>query len=177
MPENHGTLSKLAANWIAGLLVHAQESCLLTTPTVNGYKRYQAFQLAPQNIQWGRDNRGAMIRDLTRINDTASRIENRVAETAANPYYFFASQIFSGLSGIEQDLTPPDAVEMPYSDNDKQLPASLIDAITAFSASTLYREALGDGFVDYLVTLKKAEWDRYCMTVSEWEQTEYFSLF
>ena len=43
----------LAGQWVAGLLTHARESCLLTTPTVNGYKRYQLYQLAPDWIAWG----------------------------------------------------------------------------------------------------------------------------
>lgn len=177
MPAVDGELSPIAGQWIAGLLAHARESCLLTTPTVNGYKRYQPYQLAPDSIQWGRDNRGAMIRDLTRANDSASRIENRVAETAANPYYFFASQILSGLSGVEQKLTPPQAVERPYDITNDALPGSLIEAVDAFSASSMYRDSLGDGFVDYLTTLKRAEWKRYSTTVSDWEHTEYFSLF
>ena len=177
MPHASGELSPSAGHWIAGLLAHAKESCLLTTPTVNGYKRYQPYQLAPDSIQWGRDNRGAMIRDLTRPGDTASRIENRVAETAANPYYFFASQILSGLSGIEQKLAPPAAIEKPYDNTCESLPCSLIEAIELFSSSSLYRNALGDGFVDYLVTLKNAEGKRYSMTVSDWEHCEYFSLF
>ena len=177
MPEAGTALSPLAGQWIAGLLAHARESCLLTTPTVNGYKRYQPYQLAPDSIQWGKDNRGAMIRDLTRPEDTASRIENRVAETAANPYYFFASQILSGLSGVTQQLAPPDAVERPYDNSSDSLPGSLIEAIDAFDQSPLYRSMCGDGFVDYLATLKRAEWKRYSMTVSDWEHTEYFSLF
>lgn len=44
-------------------------------------------------------------------------------------------------------------------------------------ASSFYREALGDVFVNYLAHIKRAEWDRYLMTVSEWEQRECFSLF
>ena len=57
-------LSPTASSWIAGLLEHAAESCLLSTPTVNGYKRYQPFLLAPDRVQWARDNKGAMIRAL-----------------------------------------------------------------------------------------------------------------
>ena len=41
----------------------------------------------------------------------------------------------------------------------------------------MYRAALGDGFVSYLTRLKRAEWDRYLMTVSEWEHMEYFTAF
>jgi glutamine synthetase len=177
MPDAEGALTPRAGQWIAGLLEHAAASCLLTTPTVNGYKRYQPFQLAPDRIQWGRDNRGAMIRGLMNPGDTASRVENRVAETTANPYYFFASQILSGLDGIARNLQAPAAVETPYDSDAQSLPKSLVAAIERFEESALYRSELGDEFVDYLVHIKRAEWDRYLMTVSEWEQNEYFSLY
>lgn len=177
MPENGAMLTPTASAWIAGLLDHAAESCLLTTPTVNGYKRYQAFQLAPDRIQWGRDNKGTMIRSLIASGDKASRIENRVAEPAANPYYYFASQVLSGLDGLERKAEAPEPVETPYDNDSKVLPKSLIAAIEAFEADGFYRRAIGDEFVSYLAHIKRAEWSRYLMTVSEWEQREYFSLF
>jgi len=172
-----GKLSQTASQWIAGLLAHAEESCLLTTPSVNGYKRYQPFQLAPDRIQWGFDNRGAMIRALLGPNDNASRIENRVAEPTANPYYFFTSQILCGLDGVNNQLAVPDAVETPYSANVHALPTNLLSAIQHFDSSSFYRDKLGDVFVDYLVRLKRAEWDRYHASVSEWEHREYFGLY
>jgi len=177
MPEADGALSPVAAGWIAGLLEHAAETCLLTTPTVNGYKRYQAFQLAPDRIQWGRDNKGAMIRGLMAPGDKASRIENRVAEPAANPYFYFASQILCGLDGLERGLAAPPPVESPYESDATLLPKSLIAAIERFETSGFYKETLGEDVVSYLTRIKRAEWDRYLMTVSEWEQREYFSLF
>jgi glutamine synthetase len=177
MPEADGRLSETASRWIAGLLDHAAETCLLTTPTVNGYKRYQAFQLAPDRIQWGRDNRGAMIRGLMTPGDKASRVENRVAEPAANPYFYFASQILSGLDGIERRLEAPAPVENPYASDAVRLPTSLIGAIERFEASAFYEKALGAEFVSYLAHIKRSEWDRYLTTISEWEQREYFSLF
>lgn len=170
-------LTPSCSQWIAGLLAHAAETCLLSTPTVNGYKRYQPHQLAPNRIVWGRDNRGAMLRVLTRFDDPASRIENRVAEPAANPYLFFASQIIAGMGGFARQMQAPAAVEDPYSNDAGALPDSLLAAITAFDASSLYREALGDDFVTYLCMIRRAEWDRYHLTVSQWEQQEYFGLF
>lgn len=176
MPEADGVPTPEASGWIAGLLEHAAATCLLTTPTVNGYKRYAPFQLAPNRIQWGTDNRGAMIRALLYAGDAASRIENRAPDTTANPYYALAGQILSGLDGLGKGASAPPATSKPYEGADR-LPPSLIAAIEAFEASPLYRETLGDGFVDYLAHLKRAEWDRYLMTVSEWEQAEYFNLF
>ncbi|MDK3018852.1 glutamine synthetase family protein [Pseudodonghicola flavimaris] len=177
MPQAPGELPAIASAWIAGVLAHAKESCLLTTPTVNGYKRYQPFQLAPNRIEWGEDNRGAMVRALMRAGDGASRIENRVAEPAANPYFYFASQILSGVAGITGGLTAPVPVETPYGEQSQALPPSLIAAIEAFEEGSLYRDTLGDDFADYMSVLKRAEWKRYLSTVSEWEQREYFGLF
>lgn len=170
------TPTDIALYWIAGILDHAAETCVLTTPTVNGYKRYQPFQLAPDRIQWGRDNRGAMVRALMAPGDRAARIENRVAEPAANPYFVFAGQILSGLSGVDRGALAPPPVATPYDAEAPGLPKSLIDALEAFEAGTLYSDALGPDFMRYISTLKRAEWGRYLTTVSEWEQREYFGL-
>lgn len=177
IPKTKDSLSPLASNWIAGLLTHAPESCLLTTPTVNGYKRYQPYQLAPDRIQWGRDNKGAMIRGLMTPGDKASRIENRVGEPTANPYLFIASQILSGLDGMTQNLQAPAPVETPYNSEAISLPKSLIAALNCFESSDFYPPALGAEFCAYIAQIKHAEWNRYLMTVSEWEQREYFTLF
>ena len=170
-------LTPTASGWMAGLLAHARASCLATTPTVNGYKRYGAYQLAPDRIGWGMDNRGAMLRALIAPHDPASRIENRVADSTANPYLALAFQIYSGLDGLDTRLEAPAPLTNPYDDVAERLPASLSEAIDAFEASDMYRAALGEETVTYLTRLKRAEWDRYLMTVSEWEQAEYFSAF
>lgn len=175
--QSDGTLSVDASGWIAGLLEHAEASCLLTTPTVNGYKRYKPNQLAPDRILWGRDNRGAMIRGLMAHGDPASRVENRAPEPVANPYFVFASQILSGLDGLKRGLSAPAPVETPYLCDAPRLPKSLFSAIQCFESSDFYRAALGSAFVDYLVQIRRAEWDRYHLAISEWEQAEYFNLF
>ena len=177
-PAADGELTPPPSGWIAGLLRHAAASCIATTPTVNGYKRYTAYQLAPNRIGWGEDNRGAMLRALLAPGDPASRVENRVADSTANPYFALAFQILSGLDGLENGLTPPPPLANPYDDAAaERLPASLLAAIERFEASEMYRATLGDEFVSYLTRLKRAEWDRYLMTVSEWEHMEYFTAF
>lgn len=175
--SSDGSLTPTASGWIAGLLEHAAATCLLSTPTVNGYKRYQPGQLAPDRIQWGRDNKGAMIRALIRPGDPAARIENRVAEPAANPYLFFAAQALAGLDGVARGLAAPEPAENPYAGEAPRLPRSLIAAIEAWEASDFARDAFGAEFLGYLARIKRAEWERYLLTVSEWEEREYFSLF
>lgn len=176
-PAADGEPTPQAAGWIAGLLAHAPATCLLTNPTVNSYKRFGAFQLAPNRVQWGTDNRGAMLRALLQAGDPASRIENRVADTAANPYYALAGQILSGLDGLVRGAVPPPPTRTPYAEDQTALPATLEAAIHAFEGSPLYAQALGADFVRYLGHLKRAEWARYLATISEWEQAEYFNLF
>ncbi|MBN8291105.1 glutamine synthetase [Rhodobacter sp. NTK016B] len=176
-PGEDGTPTLEAGAWIAGLLDHAPATCLLTNPTINGYKRFSAFQLAPNRVQWGTDNRGAMLRALFQPGDPAARIENRVADTAANPYYALAGQILSGLDGLNRGATPPPPTLTPYAEDQTHLPATLEAAVHAFEASPLYAQTLGEDFVRYLAHLKRAEWARYLSTVSEWEQAEYFNLF
>ena len=41
----------------------------------------------------------------------------------------------------------------------------------------MYREVLGDGFVDYLLAIKEGEVSRYLTEVTDWEQREYFEIF
>jgi glutamine synthetase len=176
MPNEEGLLSNEANGWIAGLLENAEACCLLTNPTVNSYKRFTPYQLAPNLIQWGRDNRGAMLRVLMHPNDPASRIENRVADTSANPFYAIAAQIVSGLDGITRGLKPPSATDTPY-EGAEALPKNLYSAIEAFERSALFPKYFCDDFQSYMATLKRFEWDRYLMSISDWEQQEYFGLF
>lgn len=170
-------LTPQAAGWIAGLLAHARASSVMVAPTVNSYKRYQPYQLAPDRVAWGCDNRGAMVRALLKPGDPASRLENRAPDSAANPYHAIAAQLISGLAGLDQALTPPPPTETPYEAEAERLPSDLGEALAAFETSALYRGVLGDTFVDYLSQIKRAEWRRYLDAVSDWEQAEYFRLF
>ena len=176
-PDSPDSLPPIAAGWIAGLLDRAAETALLLVPTVNGYKRFKPGMMAPDRIQWARDNKGAMIRALFSPGDPASRIENRLPEPAANPYLAFAAQIHAGLDGIEAGSELPAPVESPYAGVAPRLPANLGDAIALFERSDFIIRHFGQDFRHWLTTLKRAEWDRYRMTVSEWEQREYFTLF
>lgn len=177
MPDATGTPPAAAGGWIAGLLERTAETALMLVPTVNGYKRFRPGMMAPDRIQWARDNKGAMIRALMKPGDAASRIENRLPEPAANPYLAFATQIHAGLDGIASGATPPPPVESPYAGEAPRLPADLGAAITAFEHSDFVARHFGADFRHWLATLKRAEWDRYRLSVSDWEQREYFTLF
>ena len=170
-------LSPLGMHWLAGLLAHARGAAALSTPTINGYKRYRPNSLAPDRAVWGRDNRGAMLRVLGGAGDPGTRIENRAGEPAANPYLYFASQIHAGLDGVARKLDPGPSADAPYETRAEALPATLVEALAALRADDCLNAALGPGFVDYFCRIKDAEISRFNLEVSEWEQREYFEMF
>ena len=178
MPAEAGAqLSPVGQHYLGGLLAHARGSSALSTPTINGYKRYRPNSLAPDRVLWARDNRGAMLRVLGGVGDPATRIENRVGEPAANPYLYFASQIHSGLDGIARKLDPGPSADTPYESKAEALPATLSEALAALRADDYLNQCLGRGFVDYFCRLKESEIARFNLEVTEWEHREYFEMF
>lgn len=172
-----GPLSDLGRAFLGGILAHAPAATVLTTPTINGYKRFQPFSLAPERVVWGGDNRGALARVIGGPGDPATRIENRAGEPAANPYLYLASQVASGLDGIERGLDPGAPTTEPYNDLADRLPRHLLEALDALAADVPFRQRIGDVFMDHLMATKRSELDRYLGAVSDWEQREYFDLF
>jgi glutamine synthetase len=175
--ESGEVLSAFGRHYLAGLLQHARAAAVFSTPTINGYKRYRSYSLAPDRAIWGRDNRGVMIRVLGGHDDPATRLENRIGEPAANPYLYMASQILSGLDGVDRALDPGPSADTPYETKADPLPKSLGEAVSALKTDSFFREALGSEFVDYYAHIKTAEIERFQSEVSEWEQREYFEMF
>jgi glutamine synthetase len=175
--EDGETLSPFAKHYLAGLLEHARASTVFTTPTINGYKRYRSYSLAPDRAIWGRDNRGVMIRVLGGAGDPATRLENRIGEPAANPYLYMASQILSGLDGVDRKLDPGPSADAPYETKAALLPKTLREAVSALNDDPFFRDTLGAAFVDYYVHIKNAEIERFQAEVSDWEHREYFEMF
>ncbi|GIE07539.1 glutamine synthetase [Paractinoplanes durhamensis] len=170
-------MSSTARHWLGGLLAHAPAAAAFTTPTVNGYKRYLPFSLAPDRVLWGADNKGAMVRVVGGGSDTGARLENRSGEPAANPYLYIASQIVSGLDGLARGTDPGPPTENPYAAEATLLPRSLGEAVTALAQDPAFADAFGRDVVDWYSRIKRDEFARYLAHVSDWEQREYFDLF
>ncbi|MBD0322399.1 MAG: glutamine synthetase [Aldersonia sp.] len=190
VPGPDEPLSELGRHYVGGTLAHGIAASVFTTQTVNGYRRRRPYSLAPDRLTWAHDNRAAMVRVISAAGDTASHVENRVGESAANPYLYIAAQAAAGLDGILGKIDPGPISEDPYSAEVAQLPTTLGDAVDALAADEFFRSAFGSTFVDYLVTMKRSEvsryeqWcaehpdaDRYVNGVTDWEQREYFERF
>ncbi len=178
IPENNSdSLSAIGLKYLAGLLSHARGSAALASPTINGYRRYRPYSLAPDRATWGRDNRAAMLRVIGGHGQAATRIENRIGEPTANPYLYLASQIYSGLDGIERALVPCSSADAPYESDATPLPRSLSEALRALREDDWLRESFGSAFVNYYTHIKQAEIARFELEVTDWEHREYFDLF
>ena len=181
--DDRDGLSTVGRYYLGGLLAHARAAAAFTTPTINGYKRYRPYSLAPDRAIWARDNRGVMIRVLGEPGDPATHLENRVGEPAANPYLYLASQIYSGLDGIARRLEPGPSADTPYEMSAALLPKNLEEAVTALRADDCFRQGIGAGFLDYYTHIKSAEIKRFKTDERDkpeptvWEQREYFDLF
>jgi len=176
-------LSALGLNFLGGLLANAHAAAAFATPTVNGYRRYRAYALAPDRVVWARDNRGVMVRVLGTPGESSTHLENRVGEPAANPYLYMASQIHAGLDGITQRRDPGPSADTPYETKAPMLPKNLGEALAALCKSEVMRDGFGGAFVDYYAHLKEAELKRFRAEatdsgeVTSWEHNEYFDLF
>jgi glutamine synthetase len=177
-PLGDDVLSPIGKEYMAGLLEHASAASVFTTPTINGYKRFRPDSFAPYRIGWAQENRGAMVRVIGQPGDPSAHLENRVGEPTANPYLFLASQVASGLDGIDRALVPPPESTEAYADEERGLlPASLMEAVLELKADPLFAEAFGQPFVDYLLAVKASEIGRFLQSVTDWEQREYFEMY
>ena len=171
------TLSQLGEHYLAGLLAHARGMTVFCTPTINGYGRFRPNALAPQAVLWGRDNRGAMLRVVGQPGDSATRIENRIGEPAANPYLYLAAQIHAGLDGIDRQLKAPAATGAPYGEAGVKIPTSLGEALEALRDDAALGLAFGNSFINYFTRIKQSEIIRHEQAADkdDWQRREYFS--
>ncbi len=170
-------LSETGKYYLSGLLTHARAATAFATPTINGYKRYRPYSLAPDRVIWGKENRGAMLRVVGGPRDPDTRIENRIGEPAANPYLYFASQVYSGLDGIERRMPMTRSADTPYEAKADFLPRTLEEALQHLKVNKALRDGFGNAFIDYYCRIKEAEIARFNLEVSDWEHREYFDLF
>ncbi len=180
-------LSKVAKQFIAGLLRHAPEITLVTNQWVNSYKRLVPGYEAPVYLSWALRNRSDLIRVpvYKPQKEKATRIEYRSPDPACNPYLAFAVMLAAGLEGIEKEYECPPPVERNvYEMTDKErtelgigsLPGDLYEAIELAENSDLVRRTLGHHLFAKFIENKKIEWDRYRAQVTGWELEHYLPV-
>ena len=128
-PNDPEGLSTLARQCIAGVLEHHAGMAALMAPHVNAYKRLQPDMLNGYWGNWGHDDRSVSVR-VPPARGEGTRLEQRTADAAANPYLVGAAVLHAARFGVEDEmeLRPPQPVgEDP--DTDVRIPANLDAAL------------------------------------------------
>jgi glutamine synthetase len=169
----HG-LSGTGRHAIAGVLAHAKALTALLNPTINSYKRFGPDTLAPWLIDWGLDNRSAMVR-IPAERGAAARMEVRLGDATANPYLAMAAVGAAAYLGIRDKAEPPDKLE-GYGYNPGRsdlLPVRLGAALDALESDQELAGVLGEYFVTSFLSYKRNEIERFERFVTDWEFREY----
>ena len=170
-------LSKLAYQFLGGILHNADALAAIFNPTVNSYKRIDAqvtlsgATWSPNAITYGGNNRTHMVR----VPDKG-RFELRLMDGAVNPYLLQAGVLAAGLDGVDNQRDPgkPHDINM-YTEGHKlrgvrRLPSNLLDAIRLFEKSKVLKTGLGAEIVSSYAKLKRVEWNSYTAAISPWER-------
>jgi len=173
-PDGEHGLSDTGRHAIAGVLAHAPALAAILNPTINSYKRFGPDTLAPWLVDWGLDNRSAMVR-IPPERGGAARMEVRLGDATANPYLAIAAVGAAAYLGIKNSLEPPSPLEGYGYDPESapMLPQSLTEALDALEADTEFRRTIGDFFVESFLAYKRNEVERFNHHVTDWEFREY----
>jgi glutamine synthetase len=173
-PRGEYELSDTGRHAIAGVLRHAPALAALANPTINSYKRFGPDTLAPWLIDWGLDNRSAMIR-VPPERGPGARMEVRLGDATANPYLIIAAVAAAAYLGVRDKADLPEPLE-GYGYDPKSapmLPQTLPAALDALEADSMLAEVLGSYFVGSFLAYKRNEVGRFERFVTDWEFREY----
>jgi glutamine synthetase len=181
-------LTTLGYSFIAGILRHGRALCAAFAPTVNSYKRLIRrgamgyYSWAPVFNSFGTNNRTNSVR----VPMGGGRCESRNADSSCNPYLAGALVLAAGLEGVREGLDPgAPQTENLYEFTDAQLatkgvqplPKTLAEAVQAFADDPFTEQVLGAELKQEFITYKRAEWEEYHQTISQWEIDKYARLY
>ena len=157
-------LSKLAYNFLGGIMNNAQALSAFFNPTINSYRRINApptksgATWSPSSISYTGNNRTHMIR----IPDPG-RFELRLMDGSANPYLLQAGIIAAGLEGLNKKINPGKPLHCNmYTDFKKypklkKLPNVVEQAINLLGNSKSLNNAFGKDVIKSYIKLKNSE--------------------
>jgi glutamine synthetase len=165
--DKHG-LSKLAYNFLGGVMKHAESLSAFFNPTINSYRRINApptksgASWSPSSISYSGNNRTHMIR----IPDPG-RFELRLMDGSVNPYLLQAGIIAAGLYGLNNKSDPGELLTCnmytDYKNYPKlsKLPDDLEDSLSKLENNKDLRQAFGDEVINSYIKLKNQEIDEF----------------
>lgn len=170
-----GELSELMKGCIAGMLHHHEALAGIMAPVTNSYSRLQPASLSGYWANWGIDHRGVSVR-ISAETGKAARIEHRVADCAASPYFAIAALLQAARLGVDKNYELPpeeknDALETVGTD--RHTPHSLEESISALQADSVLSEAVGQLMIDNFIAIKREEM-KELEGATEAEQIAYY---
>ena len=178
-------LSRLAYNFLGGVMQNATSLSAFFNPTINSYRRINApptksgASWSPSSISYSGNNRTHMIR----IPDPG-RFELRLMDGSANPYLLQAGVIAAGIFGLNNKTDPGEPLSCNmYTDyknypNLSKLPDHLEDSLEEFRNNKNLKEAFGEEVINSYIKLKNQELDNFDKeesfdkrsSITEWEK-------
>ena len=179
-------LSKLAYNFLGGIIKNAGALSAFFNPTLNSYRRINApptksgATWSPSSISYTGNNRTHMIR----VPDPG-RFELRLMDGSANPYLVQAGILAAGINGIRKKINPgkPLFCNM-YTDykkypNLKKLPNTLEESLEILNFNTVLKNAFGKNVLNSYIKLKKSEIESFKLKenfdklkpITKWERS------
>ena len=167
MGDRYG-LSKLAYNFLGGVMKNAESLSAFFNPTINSYRRINAppttsgATWSPSSISYSGNNRTHMIR----IPDPG-RFELRLMDGSANPYLLQAGIIAAGLFGMNNKSDPGEPLTCNmYTDsknypNLAKLPNELEDSLSKLDDNIHLKEAFSEEVINSYIKLKNQEIDEF----------------
>ncbi len=161
-------LSKLAYNFLGGVIKNATSLAAFFNPTINSYRRINApptksgASWSPSSISYTGNNRTHMIR----VPDPG-RFELRLMDGSSNPYLLQAGVIAAGLDGINNKIDPGEPLFCNmYTDhknypNLEKLPNELEESLENLEKNKTLRDAIGEKVIASYIKLKKQEIDSF----------------
>jgi glutamine synthetase len=179
-------LSKLAYNFLGGVIKNAGSLSAFFNPTLNSYRRINApptksgATWSPSSISYTGNNRTHMIR----VPDPG-RFELRLMDGSANPYLLQAGVLAAGINGIRKRINPgkPLYCNM-YTDHEKypnlpKLPNTLEESLEMLNFNTVMKNAFGKNVLNSYIKLKKSEIESFKLKetfdklkpITKWERS------
>ena len=160
--------SPLLRHAIGGLRATVADAMAVFAPHANSYRRFRALSYAPVAATWGINNRTVGLR-VPSGPPATRHVEHRISGADANPYLVAAVVLAGMLYGIERGLDPGPPVEgNGYAQATAgDLPLQWSEALARAASSRFLADALGAGFLDVFLAVKRRECEKFGALVSD----------
>jgi len=152
-------LSNLVKGAIAGLMHHHEALGGILAPTVNSYQRLKPKSLSGYWANWGFDHRSVALR-VSAETGAAARIEHRMGDCAASPYFAVAAVLQAARLGFEQgyQLQEPERLDgLEEVGTQRHIAHDLEGALKHLESDSVLVDAIGRPLIENYVSIKRAE--------------------